>query len=250
MKRNPAALRQMRAFSLLELLVVIGIIAMLISLLLPALHGAREQAKMIVCRNNLRTIGQAATNYVATNKGAYPAGPLVAGTNMLTNVSEFTTSELMRAGVAREQFFCPFWREHEPEPIDRLWNSDVYALYFHVTGYCFFFGRTRQELVLMTPPKLWKFRASEPTRNPDDTELASDVTLSYFQSWPTRRFYDLSYTFSYGYDKGKEFNLTTAHLRDLQPQGGNVLFMDGHVEWRSFSDMQNRTPDTPFMHWF
>ena len=68
--------RVRRAFTLVEVLVVIGIIGVLISILMPVLSKVRQQAYTAQCASNLRTLGQAWQMYVNNNHGTCPPGRL------------------------------------------------------------------------------------------------------------------------------------------------------------------------------
>src|SRR5437764_14650175 len=65
-------MRRNNAFTLVELLVMIGIIVLLIAILLPVLSRAREQANLVKCLATLRNMGQAAQMHASEHQGFMP----------------------------------------------------------------------------------------------------------------------------------------------------------------------------------
>jgi len=109
-------MRKQRAFTLLELLVVIAIIAMLMAVLMPALHRVREQGMRAVCLSNVKQLALAWLVYADENNNRI--------------VSSITTPALLpRLGLIGEACWVldDFYTDDNQERIDAIKNGALFA---------------------------------------------------------------------------------------------------------------------------
>jgi prepilin-type processing-associated H-X9-DG protein len=205
-------------FTVVELLIIIGIIAVLMALFLPALARARRAAKNVECVSNLRSNGHALTSFATQHNGKFPA---FAGEGAwLWDLPFPTRDAIVHSGATRDTMYCPL---NTGQNSDVLWNYPTYC----VTGY--FWLMRRVPGTGNYPPLNGKgYQKSVMGSAPAQTELVTDATVSQGGVFTA---------IQGAYPEPHSSN----HVdRAGRPLGGNILYLDGHVEWRAFSEMSIR----------
>ncbi|MDB5328586.1 MAG: putative major pilin subunit [Phycisphaerales bacterium] len=129
-RRFPATRSRTSAFTLVELLVVIGIIALLISILLPTITTVRRSAIRTTCAAQLRDIGNAFQMYLNESKGRIPEQvnplPLESPTLFVGKPTLFDAFDRY-LGKSRKVWGCPGDHYVEPDPNPTLVGHDRYV---------------------------------------------------------------------------------------------------------------------------
>jgi prepilin-type N-terminal cleavage/methylation domain-containing protein len=242
------------AFTLLEVLVTIAIIAILAALLLTSVSYAKFRAKVTQCGNNMRQIAIACQLYAADGqKGVLPSYMLPAASSRLLEYREidpwFVAFEMItnleKFGVSPSAWYCPTrgaWNGisgyYEWKTGKMIGTGADLVNYFHLVnaptvGVDMFWWvpRPLEGLDANYPdPKLIQTRTSEPWPTKIDDPTAATQPIA--SDWLTG-----------GWDPEKKVVHSASGGHSLEPRGSsirsnNAVFADSHVETRPFSKVQ------------
>lgn len=215
--------RRAACFTLIELLVVVAIIAVLAALLLPALREARDNAKRMVCVNNLRQIYLAMNAYAQDHDGYMPpTWGSTPGDAAMVNRDRISTSWaylIEEYHPLRVSWYCPasartasFFRTPSAKLVIASNPQATYLGYFLLPG---------------RAPTGWNLLGTEnrPARIEDAVRLRLPIVAD--------RSYDDGNPLSMDANGSK----SNHHRQRLL--GANALYGDGHVRWWNASQMTN-----------
>ena len=267
-------MKKQKGFTLIELLVVIAIIALLLSIVLPSLGKAKVYARKIICRNNIRQQCLGTKLYAGENDSWVPTQNVGF---WMWDMSFWSTNKISEyAGFDDNKiFFCPANRLRKPEDA-RFWQFSRVSSYgadllqevalrdesslteaqqkveYRVMPMLYMFdklvknsstGKLESQL-----PKTWVGGEASKwisklsrVKGSSSTILLIDNVISETDG---REFFQIDKGDSwnkYGvYDTSNHASRHTLSSGEIIPDGANVGYADGHVDWQDYAKMEHR----------
>jgi prepilin-type N-terminal cleavage/methylation domain-containing protein/prepilin-type processing-associated H-X9-DG protein len=256
-------MRKSRAFTLVELLVVIGIIAVLIGILLPTLSSARRNSNSVKCLSNLRQIGAAFFLYASEYKGYWPVAVEEAGDDIYKAAEEHRWPDLIAPFVSSTQQFkyndleeirnnsviwgCPEWvRTYE----HGTGKADLVRVGYGMNFLCTYYDGDKTIAYLYnnfndqnprSDSKMAFTKQTQWTKSAERGLVADSIT--HVLDIPNT-FNSSNAMFPFDYNMNSSGNIpadclyidTTRHLKPgmtkaqaYKQKGANMLFCDGHA---------------------